>query len=390
VADLSIHLTCLLACGSRVVFFDDLRSNERKINLLELGVIIRAYRQIFMGQCLKRTYQVAPILGGLLLAGLAACQVTPNSSLAAEPQQEATQAGHGQLIQSSLPTMQSRIPPSPTLQPTPTRDTDRAYSTVDRPDDVGGYEIHFIYALPSDGKDDFLDVDGKIELSAEAMNNWLQSKTDHHLRYDTYQGALDVSFMRLEYTADQISSIGADIVNLMDYEIKTRGFNTTRKLYVVHYDGFFVSDVGFCGIAQYPPEGAGITAVLLLRGYNPKYELPCPRQFTKSADYTGYFEVAILHELLHLMGMVPNCAPHNKDGHVSDSSQDLMYFQYDGTYSPLYTYLDYHNDDYYDAGIPDCPDLARSVFLEPQPQAPELPPGWNISSIYIPPNPLTP
>ncbi len=342
-----------------------------------------------MGQWFKRPYLVFSILGGLVLAGLVACQAVPNYSAAIPGQQnEATQEGHGLLIQSGLPTIEGRTAQSQTPQPTPERDTDKAYSTVDRPDDVTGYQIHFIYALPSDGKDDFLDVNGKIELSAGAMNNWLQGKIDHHLRFDTYQGALDVSFMRLEYTADQISKLGADVVNLMDYEIKTRGFNTTRKLYVVHYDGFFVSDIGFCGIAQYPPDGAGITAVLLLRGYNPISHLTCPRQFTKSADYTGYFEMTILHELLHLMGMVPSCAPHSQDGHVSDSSQDLMYFQYDGTYSPLFTYLDYHNNDYYNAGIPDCPDFAHSVFLDPEPENPELPPGWDISSIYVPPNPL--
>jgi hypothetical protein len=156
----------------------------------------------------------------------------------------------------------------------------------------------------------------------------------------------------------------------------------------VHYDGFFVSPTGYCGIASYPPDGWGVTGVLLLRGYNPERDAVCPRSFTKSSDYVGYFETTILHELLHLLGMVPLCSPHGEDGHVKDNSQDLMYFQYDGSYSPIYTYLDYRNDDYFNHGNPDCPDLARSVFLDPLPDNAELPPDWEDSSSYFPPDPL--
>lgn len=319
-----------------------------------------------MAQIYHRTFIPALILSSLVLAGLAACQSDsiPVSSIFSE-------AGKSQ-----------------TPQPTPERDTDKAYSATDRPDDVDGFQIHFIYALPNDGRDDFLDLNGEIELSAGAMNTWLQSHTSHHLRFDTYEGKLDVSFMRIDYTADQVNSLGTDILSLIEHEIKTSGFDATHKLFVVYYDGFFPNDQGYCGLAQRPPDGAGVTAILLLRGYDSSQDLTCPRQFTKSADYTGYFEMTILHELLHLMGMVPGCAQHVQDGHVSDNAQDLMYYQYDGSYSPLYTYLDYHNDDYYNHGNPDCPDFARSVFLEPLPENAELPPGWQVSSTYLPPDPL--
>ena len=274
------------------------------------------------------------------------------------------------------------------LPPTPERPTGEQYSTVDRPDDVDGYQIHFIYVIPSDGKDDLLDVNGKIVLSAAAMNYWLENKTEHRLRFDTYNGELDITFMQLDATGDEIDALGTNILSLMEYEIKSRGFNSDHKLYVVHYDGFFVTQEGFCGLASYPPDGAGITAVLLLRGYNPNLDLTCPRQFTQSEDFTGYFEMTILHELLHLMGMAPSCAPHYSDGHVSDSSQDLLYFQYDGGYSPLYTYLDLHNDDYYNHGNPECPDLARSIFLDPLPSNADLPPNWDVSGTFMPQNPL--
>jgi hypothetical protein len=275
-----------------------------------------------------------------------------------------------------------------TPEPTPVRDTDLPYNASDRADDVEGFQIHFLYILPSDGVDDFLDVNGKIALSAAAMNSWLEGQTQHRLRFDTYEGELDVSFMRLPYTADEIDNLGTSVLSLVEYEIKTSGFNASQKLFVVYYDGFFVSKEGYCGLASYPPDGAGVTAVLLLRGYNPEYDLVCPRQFTQSEDYTGYFEMTILHELLHLMGAVPACAPSYTDGHVNDSTQDLMYYQYDGSYSPLYTQLDFGNDDYYGHGNPQCVDLARSIFLEPLPENAQTPPGWLISSTYIPANPL--
>lgn len=306
----------------------------------------------------------------LLSATLASCQFTI-------PDQPDSVASTSQLA-SSL-----------NSQPTPDRGIEEQYTTSDQPDDVDGYQIHFIYAIPSNGKDDHLDVNGKIALSAAAMNYWLENKTGHRLRYDTFHGGLDISFMQLDATAEQVSALGTDVLSLMEYEVKSRGFSSDHKLYVVHYDGFFVTQEGFCGLASYPPEGAGITAVLLLRGYNPKLDLTCPRQFTQSEDFTGYFEMTILHELLHLMGMVPSCAPHYADGHVSDSSQDLLYYQYDGSYSPLYTYLDLHNDDYYNHRNPDCPDLARSIFLDPLPPNAQLPPGWDISTTYMPVNPLS-
>jgi hypothetical protein len=322
--------------------------------------------------------------------GLLGCQITAridsgglDIAQATEPQNES--GGISLEVSFSTPTVEPR--PSRVIL-SPERDTTEEYSLVDQADDVDGYQIHFVYALPGDGEDDFLDVDGSIALSARALNSWLEVKTGSRLRYDTYQGDLDISFMQLEYSAEQISDLGTQILLLMEYEIKTRGFDTPNKLYVIYYDGFFVTNEGYCGLAAFPPDGAGVTATLLLRGYSPRNDLVCPRQFTQSADYTGYFEMTILHELLHLMGMVPECAPNYHDGHVSDSSQDLLYHQYDGSYSPLYTYLDYHNDDYFGHGNPDCPDFGRSVFLDPEPANAELPPRWDVSSTFIPTNPM--
>ena len=46
-------------------------------------------------------------------------------------------------------------------------------STRDRPDDIGGPQIHFIYAVPSDREDRNRDRFGELERSALGIQNWL-------------------------------------------------------------------------------------------------------------------------------------------------------------------------------------------------------------------------
>lgn len=83
-------------------------------------------------------------------------------------------------------TATSTLDPSFSPTPTPSRDTDFEYSTGDRPDDSDLFQIHFIYAIPSDGEDKHRDINGEIELSANAANYWLSQQTGGaSLRYDT-------------------------------------------------------------------------------------------------------------------------------------------------------------------------------------------------------------
>jgi hypothetical protein len=342
---------------------------------------------------MKSTRSIAMMLtAGLLVSGCQAAQ-------AATPTTGATQTATATFTATwtETPTATATDAGTPTPVPTasstpqamPERDTDAEFAIVDRPDDVDGYQIHFVYAIPSDGRDALLDVNGEIALSAEAMNRWFEGQTGTRLRYDTYNGELDITFMQFPDDTETIDDVGIDVLYYVGHQLKTSyGFDYSNKLYVVHYDGNHTVYQGYCGVASYPPEGPGQVALLMLRGYIPYWDYVCPRQFTKSVDYTGFFEMTILHELLHLMGMVPECAPMNSSGHVMDNPQDLMYYSYDGTYSPVFTYLDWRNNDYYNHDIPDCPDLADSVFLEPLPANAQLPPAWEESVDLIPENPL--
>ncbi len=69
------------------------------------------------------------------------------------------------------------------------------------------------------------------------------------------------------------------------------------------------------------------------------------------------------HELAHLLGAVPSCAP-NSDGtgHVSDDDRDILHNGIGGRdWDNLL--LDPGNDDYYNHGRSDCPDLADDPLL---------------------------
>ena len=73
-------------------------------------------------------------------------------------------------------------------------------------------------------------------------------------------------------------------------------------------------------------------------------------------------DFAILHETLHTLGFVPSCAPHQtRAGHTSDDPTDIMWAG-DGNWDP--SVLDYGHDDYFNANVPGCLDLADSSYLQ--------------------------
>ncbi len=77
-------------------------------------------------------------------------------------------------------------------------------------------------------------------------------------------------------------------------------------------------------------------------------------------------DIAMLHELVHTLGFVAECAPHHTlNGHASDSPNDLMWSGNAPWQLP--PRLDIGRDDYYGHGRSDCADLARSPYLTSNP-----------------------
>lgn len=254
----------------------------------------------------------------------------------------------------------------------PAQTASSARSTADRADDFPGYQIHVMYVLPSDGTDTNLDTNGAIASSVAAAQKWFvaQTRGARRLRFDTSNGQLDISFLRLARTDAEIASSGAYVRDQIQSEINAAGFNHPEKIYAVYYGG---SSTYACGGGAWPPTLAGNVVALYLRG-RPPGARPCAGNgLATSADVPGYWEFSLIHEFLHTLGAVADCAPHHtRAGHVSDDPRDLMYAG-DKPWRP--SMLDVGNDDYFSHSTA-CLDVAKSVFIDPVSADAVAPPGW--------------
>jgi len=75
----------------------------------------------------------------------------------------------------------------------------------DRPDDRSETaQVKFVYVVPAFATDRRRDVSGELARYAFEANEWLASQNGGYgLRFDTYQGALDVGYLTLNVTKDQ-------------------------------------------------------------------------------------------------------------------------------------------------------------------------------------------
>jgi len=249
----------------------------------------------------------------------------------------------------------------------------------DLPDDSPDYQVHILYVVPADGADRELDLSGTLDTSVAAGQRWLSGQTgDRRLRLDTYQGLLDITFYRLNRSDAEIRAYGALVRDQVEAELLAAGFLQPHKLYAVYYDG---GSSFSCGGAAWPPELIGSAAALYLRGEPPGAPACESNPFAASEETPGYWEFAMLHELVHNLGLVARCAPsHTLNGHVSDDPADLMYA---GPLPWQPSILDAGRNDYFEHGAPDCPDLAWSAFLEPAPPEAVPPPGWPYAQLEV-------
>lgn len=239
-------------------------------------------------------------------------------------------------------------------------------SADDRPDEVGGRQVHVLYVLPSDGVDQQWDTLGTIEGSVRSWNRWLAEQTGgNSIRLDTYGGGkLDVSFLELTRTDAEMNVAGGNVRDKLEYQLLASGFDSVDKMYLVYYGG---AGDG-CGRGARPPTLHGTVGALYLGNPN------CtPAEFARENEPPTFWDFLAAHEVLHVLGFAAPCAPHHTEsGHVGDSPQDLMY---SGTQQWQPSTLDVNRDDYFGAANAGCPDLSNSAFLEPLPAAPEAPPG---------------
>lgn len=248
--------------------------------------------------------------------------------------------------------------PTPTAAPTQAP-TAVARATSDRPDELTGAQIHVMYVLPSDGTDEQLDTTGRIANAVSAMQLWLRLQTGGRtLRVDTFGGRPDITFFRMPQTDANIAASGAFVRDRIEAELKSAGLVRPDRIYAVYYGG---SSTYACGGGAWPPVLPGVVAAQYLKGVVPGATPCAANPVGASSVVPGYQEYAMLHELMHTMGMVGSCAPHHtRAGHTSEDPRDLMYA---GDQPWLPSMLDVGRDDYYGHSVPGCPDLAKSAYL---------------------------
>lgn len=243
-------------------------------------------------------------------------------------------------------------------------------TTLDQPDlATSPYQVHAVYAVPADGADRRMDVDGTIERSLLSMVAWFKASSSgaQHPRLDQrLDGSIDVTFYRLRENDSHYSSRGSQAVSVMGTEILGSPLYDPRKVFLIYYEG---GNNASCGSGQYP----GHFSALYVHG-TPPVGLPCDtRPFASSPTApAGYHEWGAAHEIVHNLGFVQDCAPdHRADSghHTTSDPTDLMWAASPGSPPQPWrpTRVDPGDDDYYGANVrATCTlNLFFSAFLEP-------------------------
>src|SRR5688500_14930305 len=244
----------------------------------------------------------------------------------------------------------------------------RDRAMIDMPDDISGAQVHFLYVVPSDGTDGQLDTNGAMEQSIARIENWFVKQTGNQgLRLDTHNGVPDITFVRLPHSNAQATARNPWPLWVMGEDLVAAGFRDPAKVYAAFYDGRSAWACGGASSPALPKLGA-----MYLQAQPTNDPRPCRDApgFGTGADRPGYFEIGLLHEILHVIGFTPRCAPHaSADGygdHVNDSPADLMYgpdARSRSGWNWSNAVLDFNHDDYYRANVPVCPDLSSSPYV---------------------------
>jgi hypothetical protein len=234
-------------------------------------------------------------------------------------------------------------------------------ATADRADDITGNQVHAFYVLPSDRVDRALDTNGTLAGTVASFNKWLGQETGgRELRLDTFNGELDVTFFRLSRTDAQMAAEGVFIRDRIEEALTAAGHIKSNKIYAVYYDG---SSTSSCASGAWPPTLPGRVGAVYLRNG------ACFAELQSAQQPPGYWEFAMLHEILHTLGFVAQCAPnHHRAGHTSDNANDVMWagegFWFPDGYDAAV--LDAGRDDYYGHTNGSCLDFADSPYLGPK------------------------
>ena len=241
----------------------------------------------------------------------------------------------------------------------------RDRTVTDMPDDISGPQVHFLYVVPSDGADGQLDTNGTMEQSIARIERWfVKQAVNQGLRVDTYNGVPDITFVRLRHIRCAGDGRVPWPLVVMGEDLVAAGFNNQARS----------TRPSTTATARGRVEGRRRRRCPSWVPCTSRRAAPFPCRdapgFGTGTDRPGYFEIGLLHEILHVIGFSPSCAPHASASafpdHVNDSPTDLMYGP-DATHTAGWNWanavLDFNHDDYYRANIPGCRDLSNTPYL---------------------------
>ncbi|HEY3188263.1 MAG TPA: hypothetical protein VGJ70_12370 [Solirubrobacteraceae bacterium] len=222
----------------------------------------------------------------------------------------------------------------------------------DRPDVVGGNQIHVVYAVPSDGADRFAQVASGIATDVGAIGAWWRKQDPTRApRFDlagfscTGAGSLDISDVRLPHPTAYYNQASTPRIQQVRDDLLASGFADAAKKYLVYYDQAQPALGSDCGAAYVNAQSGGA------HGYAAVYTAPnlggCG-----SIGVGGFLAVIAAHELINGLGALDPATPgppHRCPGdplHPCDASLDVLAPRPTAT-TLAAAVLDYGHDDYY-------------------------------------------
>ena len=224
-------------------------------------------------------------------------------------------------------------------------------STRNRPNDFSGHQIHVVYVVDDDRGDRRFDTSGVIHELIGSIQREVMEPEGIRLRIDTFEGEPDVSFLRIPTGVidprlpGPVEADWGRLERLLDDAFAVSHLSSAYAVFFGSYDAGLGTATR--GRAR---GGMAITAV----GEN--------KRFSTRGDYPSTGWVA-LHEILHVLGTVPSCAPNWIPGnHVSGDERDVMQAGTGARHWP--PVLDVGRDDYFRHGRTGCLDIAHSPFVD--------------------------
>jgi hypothetical protein len=235
--------------------------------------------------------------------------------------------------------------------------------------------VRFVYAVPFDGSDKIRDMNGSLQATVEAMQDWMAERADGmKLRIRMIDGRPEVLFVRLEIQQDKpgaakrTKSEGraatAQLRRAIEDELRRANILKANEIFAVLYDGLFFGECGIAPRAQ--AHEYGLVVLVNLNTFIVPELIDCLIETDENRQLFRGLHVALLHEVFHGLGAVPDCAPDTVigTGHDNLNSRDLMYARPTAD-SPSWApqEIDARRRNCFGHGRANCLDLAKSPFL---------------------------